>query len=113
VELSKETLEILQDYARHMVTIEEAALLRYRSGEMLLSYQVRRAGAYVLTNVYENVLVKPGDRYDSIRGIPSYDDLLASLIQESEIRLGQMRRAEARAKYRIGVWELGTLKEIK
>lgn len=108
VELSTVTLEILRDYARQTAEAAENALAGYRGGLVTeLLYRVRKLDAPVWgrgEEHHEFVTIKQGDLYNSQRGIPAFDDLLALRIREAERRARLARDTETRAAKRIAEW---------
>ena len=116
VELSPETLHILRDIARNRAEVEETALAHFRSGTVEeLRYEIRRPGLPRTASHaerFEAVLVRRGDRYDSVRGVPSFEDLLERRIQAAEMTAKHARNVEQATEAKIAAWTARPLRAI-
>lgn len=119
VELSTETLELLRAAAAHHAEGAETFAAHLRSGTVAeLLFDLRRPGFHSLPRTathserFETVTVRPGDKADYIRGLPSFNDLLGQRLRNAEREGRHARELEARAVSRITTWKLAELRSL-
>jgi len=112
VERSKETIEILRAVAVRRAEGAAATLVELRApGLQELMYEHRRPGSYNLprtasyADLFEVVTIVRGSAADFQRGLPSFDDLLARRIRETEAIANHARECVQRADDRLAAWQ--------
>jgi hypothetical protein len=112
VERSKETIEILRAIVIRRAEDAGATLAELRApGLQELVHEHRRPGSYNLPRTasyaerFEVVTIVRGSGADYQRGLPSFDDLLARRIRETEANAKHARECVQRADDRIAAWQ--------